>query len=56
MLVFKTLEKSGKIYAAMLSRGFKGELRGLRHPVMTSIDLVFVSVFAGLLITGIVCL
>jgi len=56
MLVFKTLEKSGKIYAAMLSRGFKGELRGLRQPVMTSKDVVFISVFAAVLISGSVCL
>lgn len=56
MLVFKTLERSGKIYAAMLSRGFKGEIRGLRKPVMTYKDVVFICLFAGLLITGIVCL
>jgi cobalt/nickel transport system permease protein len=53
MLVFKTLERSGKIYAAMLSRGFNGEIRGLRKPVMTYKDVVFVCLFVGLLITGI---
>lgn len=56
MLIFKTLERSGKIYAAMLSRGFKGELRGLQKPVITYKDMVFVCLFSGLLITGIVCL
>lgn len=56
MLIFKTLERSGKIYAAMLSRGFNGELKGLRKPVVTNKDMVFLCLFAGLLITGTVCL
>ena len=56
LLVFKTLERSGKIYAAMLSRGFKGEIRGLRQPVMTSKDMLFVCMFAAVLISGTICL
>lgn len=56
MLIFKTLERSGKIYAAMLSRGFKGELRGLQKPVITYKDMVFVCLFSGLLIIGVVYL
>ena len=56
MLIYKTLERSEKIYAAMLSRGFKGELRGLKKPVMSYEDVVFVCLFAGLLISGTVFL
>lgn len=56
MLVFKTLERSGKIYAAMLSRGFNGEIKGLTKPVVTYLDVVFVCLFVGVLITGIKCL
>jgi len=56
MLIFKTLERSGKIYAAMLSRGFDGELKGLRKPVLTNKDMVFFCLFAAVLITGTVCL
>jgi len=56
LLVFKTLERSGKIYAAMLSRGFKGEIKGLSKLVITSNDVVFICLFFGVLTTGIVCL
>lgn len=39
-LFLRTYERSERIYSAMLARGFTGEIRSLRRPVLSSRDVV----------------
>lgn len=49
-LFIRTYERGERVYAAMLARGFSGELRTLQVTKITKWDVVFVSLLLGLLV------
>ena len=42
-LFVRTVERAERIYSAMLSRGFRGDILSLRHSSLAWSDLVFVT-------------
>jgi cobalt/nickel transport system permease protein len=46
-LLLRSIERSDRIYNAMLSRGYDGEVRSLDHPALRPLDWV---VLAALLV------
>jgi cobalt/nickel transport system permease protein len=49
-LFIRTFERGERIYAAMLARGFVGEVRTIRLPRITGWDITFAASLLGLLI------
>ena len=50
-LFLRTINRSERIYVAMQSRGYTGELRSLHHFSMRSVDIVAVGVMVAALVT-----
>jgi len=50
-LLLRSIERSDRIYNAMLSRGYDGEVRSLAHPALRRADWIILAALLALLVS-----